>query len=66
MTLNDFLIKQKITTQQFAKNMRVSFSAVSKWRLPTKNPERRNPRRAMIERITKATNGKVTLKDWTV
>lgn len=60
MTLSAYLLKHKITSQQFAKTVRVSVSSVDKWRMPNF----RVPRRATILKIEKATRGSVRAKDW--
>ena len=60
MTLNDYLFKRKITSEQFAKKINVSLSSVNKWRMKGF----RIPRPAAIKKIDRATKGSVTLKDW--
>jgi len=60
MTLNAYLLKRGITSEQFAKKVRVSLSSVNKWRMKGY----RIPRAAMIRKIEKTTKGSVTLKDW--
>lgn len=60
MTLNKYLRKQQITSEQFARKVRVSVSSVNKWRMLGY----RIPRAKWIDKIHKATNGSVRLKDW--
>lgn len=60
MTLNAYLLKHKITSERFAKTLKVSISSVNKWRMENY----RIPRPAAIRRIEKATKGSVRLKDW--
>lgn len=60
MTLNAYLIKNQITSERFARTIRVSVSSVNKWRMLGY----RIPRRAMIGKIEKATSGSVKLRDW--
>lgn len=60
MTLNAYLLKHGITSEQFAKTIKYSVSSVNKWRMANY----RIPRPTAINRITKATKGSVKLKDW--
>lgn len=59
MKLNEFLVTQKITSDSFARRLKVSTSAVSKWRAGTRLPKPR-----LIARISKLTKDRVQLKDW--
>lgn len=59
MKLNEFLVTQKITSDKFARLLKVSTSAVSKWRAGT-----RLPKPQMIKKIDKRSGGRVQLKDW--
>lgn len=59
MTLNAYLLKHKITSEKFAKSIKVSLSSVNKWRMAGF----RIPRAATIRKIHKATRGSVQLKD---
>ena len=60
MTLSDYCLKKRITSEQLAKTLKISVSSVNKWRMTGY----RIPRAAMIRKIEKATRGSVALKDW--
>ena len=60
MTLSDYCLKKRITSERLAKTLKVSVSSVNKWRMSGY----RIPRALMIHRIEKATRGCVQLKDW--
>ena len=60
MTLNAYLLKKQITSERFAKALKVSVSSVNKWRMTGY----RIPRAATIRKIHRATSGSVSLKDW--
>ena len=59
MTLDNYLIKFKITSLQFAKKVGVSHSAVSKWRI-----RNRTPGLKMMSKIEKITKKRVSIADW--
>lgn len=59
MKLNDYLIKNEITTRSFAKKLGASYSAVCKWRIRNRFPKPR-----MMLKIQKATSGRVKITDW--
>jgi hypothetical protein len=59
MKLNEYLIKNRITTEQFARQVKCSFSAVCKWRVGE-----RMPRPKTIARIKRITKDNVTPADW--
>lgn len=59
MNLNEYLTKNRITSERFARTMKVSISAVSKWRI-----KNRMPRPAMLAKIQKTTRGRVRPVDW--
>jgi DNA-binding transcriptional regulator YdaS (Cro superfamily) len=60
MKLGNYLTKKQITSERFAKQLRVSVSSVNKWRMTGY----RIPRAGMIARISVATRGRVELRDW--
>ncbi len=59
MTLKEFLVRHNMTSEEFAKAMRVTHSTVSKWRAGT-----RVPRLAHIKKVARLTKNKVSLSDW--
>ena len=59
MQLDDYLDKKGISAETFARTLRVSTSAVYKWRIKD-----RTPSSWMIAKIERATRGSVKLKDW--
>jgi hypothetical protein len=60
MKLHQYLLENKITSERFARKVRVSGSSVSKWRAGY----RKRPRDEHIKRIAKATGNKVQYADW--
>jgi len=59
MTLDKYLKRAGITSQQFAIKLKASISSVNKWRAGY-----RLPRPAAIERIAKMTKNRVKPSDW--
>ncbi len=59
MRLETFLRKKKLTDVEFAQEIGVSRWAVYRWRMKL-----RRPRDGHMQKIHKATKGKVTYKDW--
>jgi transcriptional regulator with XRE-family HTH domain len=60
MKLSEYLLRKQITSEAFAKKMKVSISSVNKWRMDGY----RIPRPNLIAKIDKATSGSVKLRDW--
>lgn len=59
MTLERYLTQNKITSERFARRIRLSLSSVNKYRIGE-----RMPRPDIVERIRRATNGRVRPEDW--
>ncbi len=59
MTLNQYLLKHKLSTAKFAKNGGWPFETVRKWRQRI-----RIPRSKSLIRIQKITRGEVKPNDW--
>ena len=60
MKLSKYLIENGITTEQFARKMKVSYSTVCKWRTGVRTPDFPDT----VAKIAKVTNGVVTADDW--
>lgn len=59
MTLNDYLLKEGLSTAKFAKRNGFPFETVRKWRQRS-----RIPRARALFAIEKITNGEVKINDW--
>ena len=59
VTLDKFLRVRRLTTEEFARKMRVAVPTVSKWR-----QRKRIPRPEHMKRIRLLSRGRVDYRDW--